>query len=119
MNYEKTIFDCSVEGRVGFQLPPFDLASTNPMEGVSEKLVRTSEIRLPQVSELDVVRHYTKLSMKNHGVETGMYPLGSCTMKYNPKINEKLASYEEFSELHPLVPSSFAQGSLELLYRLQ
>ena len=119
MKYEKTIFDCSVEGRVGFQLPPFDLASIKPMEGVNEKLVRKSEIRLPQVSELDVVRHYTKLSMKNHGVETGMYPLGSCTMKYNPKINEKLASYEEFSELHPLVPSSFAQGSLELLHRLQ
>lgn len=119
MNYEKTIFDCSVVGRVGYNLPPADASLPDPVKEVDEKFLRKSEIRLPEVSELDAIRHYTQLSMKNHGVETGMYPLGSCTMKYNPKINEKQATIEEFTDLHPYAPRRFAQGSLELMYRLQ
>ena len=74
---------------------------------------------MPEVSELDVVRHYTNLSNKNFGVDTGFYPLGSCTMKYNPKINEELASMREFSGLHPLQPAETAQGALELYWNLQ
>ncbi len=88
-----------------------------------QKLLPTSLIRerapgLPELSEVDVVRHFTGLSRRNFGVDLGFYPLGSCTMKYNPKINEDIAGLPGFTALHPLVPESAAQGSLELMYRL-
>ena len=82
-------------------------------------MLRETPAELPEVSELDVVRHYTNLSNKNFGVDTGFYPLGSCTMKYNPKINEELAAMPEFAELHPLQDARSAQGALELYYNLQ
>jgi len=69
---------------------------------------------IPQLSELDVVRHYTRLSTWNFGVDTGMYPLGSCTMKYNPKLNEKLAGLEGFASAHPLLPASLSQGDARI-----
>ncbi len=73
----------------------------------------------PELSEVDLVRHYTRLSSWNFCVDTGMYPLGSCTMKYNPKINEKLARLPGFSAAHPLLPASLCQGALELMYGLE
>ena len=82
-------------------------------------LVRHSEIELPKVSELDALRHYKELSDKNFCIEKGFYPLGSCTMKYNPKVNELLASLEGFVNLHPLAEDEDCQGALELMYKLQ
>ena len=81
--YDKLIFELSKEGRTGFSLP--ESKGTMPRDG---KVWRQAPLELPQVSEPDVVRHYTNLSQMNFGVDTGFYPLGSCTMKYNPKINE-------------------------------
>ena len=94
--YDKLIFELSRPGRCGFSL-----ADSKPAE-IPASLRRSSAPALPQVSEVDVVRHYTNLSQMNFGVDTGFYPLGSCTMKYNPKINEEIASMPAFAGLHPL-----------------
>ena len=81
-------------------------------------MLRKESAGLPELSEVDVIRHFTGLSRRNYGVDLGFYPLGSCTMKYNPKINEDIAALPGFSALHPLVPESAAQGSMELMYKL-
>lgn len=88
-------------------------------EGISSKLLREGDIGLPQLSELEVMRHYKELGDRNFCVESGMYPLGSCTMKYNPKVNEYLASLEGFTDLHPLMSDEDSQGALQLMYNLQ
>ena len=110
--YDKLIFDLSKAGRQGYSLP------ANKWEtSVSELpagLRRAEAPVLPEVSELDVVRHYTNLSQMNFGVDSGYYPLGSCTMKYNPKINEEIASMPAFAGIHPLQPASTVQGVLRL-----
>ncbi len=110
--YDKLIFDLSKAGRQGYSLP------ANKWEtSVSElpaALQRAEAPALPEVSELDVVRHYTNLSQMNFGVDSGFYPLGSCTMKYNPKINEEIAAMPAFAGLHPLQPASTVQGALRL-----
>ena len=114
--YDKLIFDLSKEGRQGYSLP------ANKWEAsVSELpagLLRAEAPDLPQVSELDVVRHYTNLSQMNFGVDSGFYPLGSCTMKYNPKINEEIAAMPAFAGLHPLQPAGTVQGVLRLYKEL-
>ena len=114
--YDKLIFDLSKEGRQGYSLP------ANKWEAsVSELpagLLRAEAPALPQVSELDVVRHYTILSQMNFGVDSGFYPLGSCTMKYNPKINEEIAAMPAFAGLHPLQPAGTVQGVLRLYKEL-
>ena len=89
------------------------------LNSISQEFLRTEDIGLPQLSEIEVMRHYKELSDKNFCVETGMYPLGSCTMKYNPKVNEMLANLEGFANLHPLQSDEDAQGALELMYNLQ
>ena len=89
------------------------------LDFLDEKFLRKDEIGLPKVSELDAMRHYKELSDKNFCIEKGFYPLGSCTMKYNPKVNELLASLENFTNLHPLQNDSDCQGALELMYKLQ
>jgi len=89
------------------------------LEGISEKFLRNSSIGLPQLSEIEVMRHYKELSDRNFCIETGMYPLGSCTMKYNPKVNELLANLDGFANLHPLSSDEDSQGALELIYKLQ
>ena len=114
----RTIFDLSVPGRTGFSLPACDVPETAPEELVPTRYLRSEAPALPEVSEVDVVRHYTGLSQKNHGVDAGFYPLGSCTMKYNPKINEDAADLPGFTSVHPLAPESTVQGCLEILYRL-
>jgi glycine dehydrogenase subunit 2 len=117
VNYDKLIFEWSAKGRQGFELPRpvYTAYSLNDL-GTHR---RKSELFLPEVGELDVLRHYTNLSHKNHGVETGFYPLGSCTMKYNPKINEEMASLPSFNQIHPLQRASEVQGALKLYHELQ
>ncbi len=116
--YDKLIFELSRPGRKGYQLPA-DNFGTDGLSEIPADLMRQKAPELPEVSEVDVVRHYTNLSNKNFGVDTGFYPLGSCTMKYNPKINEEIAAMPEFSALHPLQDVNTAQGALELYYNLQ
>ncbi len=116
--YDKLIFEISRPGRKGYQLPA-DNYGKDALAAIPSDLLRKNAPELPEASELDVVRHYTNLSNKNFGVDTGFYPLGSCTMKYNPKINEELAAMPEFASLHPLQPAETAQGALELYYNLQ
>ncbi|MDE6716568.1 MAG: aminomethyl-transferring glycine dehydrogenase subunit GcvPB, partial [Muribaculaceae bacterium] len=116
--YDKLIFELSRPGRKGYELPA-DNYGCDALKDIPSGLLRKESPELPEVSELDVVRHFTNLSSKNFGVDTGFYPLGSCTMKYNPKINEEIAAMPEFSGLHPLQPSETAQGALELYWNLQ
>ena len=114
--YDKLIFELSKKGRTGYSLPA---SRWEDVDELPEGLRRGDDPELPQVSEVDVVRHYTNLSQMNFGVDTGFYPLGSCTMKYNPKINEEIASMPGFQGLHPLQPSSTVQGAMEVLKGLE
>lgn len=112
------IFEKHKEGRCGFSYGASDVAGAKPL---AVKFCRATEARLPCLSELDVVRHFTNLSRLNFSVDTNFYPLGSCTMKYNPKFTERIAAFEGFSQLHPLLPQlsgggMLAQGALEVLY---
>ena len=109
--YDKLIFELSRPGRTGYSLP----ASFTTAPAVPGNLARKSPLDLPEVSEVDVVRHYTNLSQMNFGVDTGFYPLGSCTMKYNPKINEEMASHPLFTGLHPLQPAETVKGAREVI----
>ncbi|MBT2687066.1 aminomethyl-transferring glycine dehydrogenase subunit GcvPB [Bacillus sp. ISL-47] len=113
------IFELSTAGRIGYSLPEMDVPETDLSELLPEGYLRIEEPELPEVSELDIMRHYTALSKRNHGVDSGFYPLGSCTMKYNPKINENVARFNGFAHLHPLQDESSVQGALELMYDLQ
>lgn len=113
------IFECSTPGRVGYSLPEMDVPEVNLSSLLPEGYLREDAARLPEVSELDIMRHYTALSRRNHGVDSGFYPLGSCTMKYNPKMNENVARFNGFAHLHPLQDESSVQGALELMYDLQ
>jgi glycine cleavage system P protein (glycine dehydrogenase) subunit 2 len=99
--------------------PPTEDGGVEPIAGIPERLRRKRRLSWPELSELEVVRHYTRLSQMNFGIDTSAYPLGSCTMKYNPKVSEKLARLPDAQELHPYQPESTVQGSLELLWRLE
>jgi len=116
---EPLIFELSSPGRRAWSLPGLDV----PERGL-ERLLPADQLRrepaeLPEVSEVDVVRHFTRLSQRNHGVDIGFYPLGSCTMKYNPKVNEVAAQMEGFAHVHPYTPEELVQGALELMYEMQ
>ncbi|KXA36943.1 glycine dehydrogenase subunit 2 [Staphylococcus lugdunensis] len=113
------IFERSKEGRYAYSLPQSDIKTDAVSSILDEKFIRKVKAELPEVAELDLVRHYTELSNKNFGVDSGFYPLGSCTMKYNPKINEKVARIPGFAESHPLQDEDQIQGSLEIIYSLQ
>jgi glycine dehydrogenase subunit 2 len=114
---EPLIFEISAAGKRGFLLPPLDVPAK---EKVLEGFPQREEINgFPEVSELEVVRHFTRLSQTNYCIDVGIYPLGSCTMKYNPKINEKIVSNAEFLDSHPLAPEDLVQGNLELLKKLE
>ncbi|RBW68447.1 aminomethyl-transferring glycine dehydrogenase subunit GcvPB [Bacillus taeanensis] len=119
VEHNELIFESSRPGRVGASLPPSDVEKVNLSDKLPKHLIRSVPAELPEVSELQLVRHYTALSNKNHGIDNGFYPLGSCTMKYNPKINEDVARYDGFSRIHPYQPAETAQGALKLLYELQ
>ncbi|EPY2280739.1 aminomethyl-transferring glycine dehydrogenase subunit GcvPB [Clostridium sp.] len=118
-DYNKVIFELSSEGRKGYRLPNLDVPEVELSELLPKNLLREDEIELPEVSEVDVVRHYTALSNKNYTVDNGFYPLGSCTMKYNPKVNEDMAALSGFSKIHPLQDENISQGALELMYDLK
>lgn len=117
--YDKLIFEISKEGRTAYSLPKLDVNEL-PLESIiPSQFINEKEVELPEVSEVDVVRHFTNLSNKNYGLDTGFYPLGSCTMKYNPKINEDMAALSSFADLHPYQPEETVQGALELMYNLE
>lgn len=114
----KTIFEKSSIGRKGYTLPANDV-NIDLEHCIPEKFQRKTAVELPEVSELDVMRHFVELSQMNHFIEKGFYPLGSCTMKYNPKINETLARNPGLTDIHPLQSDKTMQGALEILYELQ
>ncbi len=116
---QSLIFEISKPGRIGYSLPALDIEEINIEDVIPTDYIRIEEAELPEVSELDIMRHYTALSNRNHGVDSGFYPLGSCTMKYNPKINENVARFAGFSHVHPLQEEETAQGAMELLFDLQ
>jgi glycine dehydrogenase subunit 2 len=118
-SYQNLLFDLSKEGRGGHYLPDCDVPEQNIEHLIDKRFLRKGLPDLPEVAENEIVRHYIALSTLNHHVDRAMYPLGSCTMKYNPKINEKLAANPLFSELHPSQQEDEIQGGLQILYELQ
>lgn len=115
----KLIFEKSVPGRRGMRLPAGDVPLVPLDELLPPHLRRAEPAALPEVHEAEVVRHYIALSRRNYGVDNGFYPLGSCTMKYNPKVHERIATLPGLVDLHPLMPEELAQGILQTLYELQ
>ena len=116
--YGKLIFELSNPGRQGYSLPKNKIQGYS-LDQLPQQTLRGSQPELPEVDELTVTRHYTNASNNNFGVDTGFYPLGSCTMKYNPKINEEVAALPGFTNLHPLQPDYTVQGALELYDKTQ
>lgn len=116
---QSLIFEISTPGRIGYSLPEMDVTEVALEEILPAEYIRTEEAELPEVSELDIMRHYTALSHRNHGLDSGFYPLGSCTMKYNPKMNESVARFSGFADIHPYQDLKTVQGALELMYDLQ
>jgi glycine dehydrogenase subunit 2 len=115
--YGNLIFELSHKGRCGASIPAH--ADAQGVGALPESLLRNTPLALPEVDEPTVVRHYTNMSTNNFGVDTGFYPLGSCTMKYNPKINEEMAALPAFAGLHPMQPDATVQGALRLYWLLQ
>lgn len=116
--YDKLIFELSKPGRKAYNLPELDVEDKCIKNFIPEEFLSDTELNFPELSEVDVIRHYTNLSNKNYGLDTGFYPLGSCTMKYNPKINEDIARLDGFANVHPYQMEGCTQGSLQLLYEL-
>src|SRR3569833_3231203 len=115
---EPLLFEISRPGRLGVELPACDV----PVKSIEELLPGASlrkSLDWPELSEPEVIRHFTHLSQDNYSIDSGFYPLGSCTMKYNPKINEDVARMPGFARLHPSTPDTHAQGALEVLYNMQ
>src|SRR6476469_5489011 len=117
---EALIFERSHTGRVGYRLPKLDVEETNIDSIIPAEFRRDDDLDgVPEVSEVDVVRHFTRISTWNYSIDLGMYPLGSCTMKYNSRLNEKVARIAGFAGLHPFTDAEDAQGALEVIYQLQ
>lgn len=116
---EPLIFERSSEGKRGIDVPKSDVGDVRPEDVIPADLLRTGIDGFPEVSEADVVRHFTRLSQWNYGVGTGFYPLGSCTMKYNPTVNEDIARLSGFARIHPYQPEGISQGALQLMYELE
>lgn len=112
------IFERSAPGRRGYRLPDLDVPAVPVGDLIPQDFLREEPPALPEVSELEVVRHYTQLSRRNHGVDVGFYPLGSCTMKYNPRVHEDVTSLPGLAAIHPYQPEETVQGALELMYNL-
>lgn len=113
------IFELSQPGRVAYSMPACDVPEEEVSSLIPSELLRAKPAELPEVYEVDVIRHYTALSRRNFGIDNGFYPLGSCTMKYNPKINEDVARFPGFAKIHPYQPEASIQGALQLLHELQ
>ncbi len=116
---EPLIFELSASGRTALSLPSCDVPEVPVEMLIPVELLTQREPQLPELSEVDVVRHFTRLSTLNYGLDSGFYPLGSCTMKYNPKVNERLARLPGFTAIHPYQPESMTQGALQLMAELQ
>ena len=116
---EPLIFEHSRPGRIGFSLPEADVPLVDASASIPAEDLRTHATDLPEVSEVEVIRHFTRLSTWNAAVDLGLYPLGSCTMKYNPRVNEKTAALPGFAQAHPLQPPELSQGFLELAWKLE
>src|SRR5512136_1358914 len=117
----KLVYEKSIPDRRAVRVSPSDVPTS---VNIHKRLLRDRPAELPEISELDVVRHFTELSRRNFGVDTNFYPLGSCTMKYNPKVTERIAAYPGFAHLHPLLPQLrmggiLTQGALEVLYEME
>jgi len=119
MSVEKLIFELGAPGRRAATMPAMDVPAESLESVIPAGMLRQEPAPLPEVSEIEIVRHYTHLSQRNFGVDTGFYPLGSCTMKYNPKLNEDMAALPGFARIHPLQPDSTVQGALQLVYELE
>ncbi|MBN2537243.1 aminomethyl-transferring glycine dehydrogenase subunit GcvPB [candidate division WOR-3 bacterium] len=113
---EKSLFELSESGRRAWSLPGLDVPAVDPSREFGD-LARAGN-DLPELSEIDIVRHYTRLSALNHHVDKGFYPLGSCTMKYNPKVNERAARLDGLADVHPFTPETACQGALQLMHEL-
>lgn len=116
---EPTVFELSRAGRIGFSLPVDDVPDIEISEWLPDQFKRSNKLDLPEMDQLSVVRHFTRLSRQNFSIDSHFYPLGSCTMKYNPKINDVVAGGPGFTQIHPYQPESHAQGILEVMYRLE
>jgi glycine dehydrogenase subunit 2 len=116
---EPLLFEQGGEGRRGYSLPRWDVEPVEVRQVMPSQFLRKELEGFPQLSEVDVVRHFTRLSQWNYGVDSGLYPLGSCTMKYNPKVNEEVARWEGFASLHPYTPEDLCQGALKLMYDME
>src|SRR5262245_52610547 len=115
---EPPIFERGSPGRSGASLAPLDVPEVDPARALGE-LARRTPAGLPEVSEPEAIRHFVRLSQWNYSIDTQFYPLGSCTMKHNPKVNEWAARLDGFAGLHPLTPEHLAQGAFEIMVRLQ
>jgi glycine dehydrogenase subunit 2 len=117
---ENLIFERSQPGRIGYRLPALDVEETSLESLVPSNLLRNDDLEgVPEVSEVDVIRHFVRMSTWNYSIDLGMYPLGSCTMKYNSRLNERVARIAGFANLHPLTEEHDAQGALEVIFELQ
>jgi glycine dehydrogenase subunit 2 len=116
---EDLIFERSSPGKVGYQLPALDVPEVDPAQLLGADSVRDAIEGFPEVSEVEVIRHFTRLSTWNYAIDLGMYPLGSCTMKYNPRINEAVARLEGLAWSHPYQPESLSQGAMEVVAKLE
>ncbi len=117
---EQLIFERSQRGRIGYRLPPLDVEAA-PLENLVPRAFRRDDDleSMPEVSEVDVIRHFVRMSTWNYSIDLGMYPLGSCTMKYNSRLNERVARIDGFANLHPLTHERDAQGALQVIFELQ
>src|SRR6267142_6471781 len=117
---EQLIFERSQKGRIGYRLPPLDVEETPVDRLIPRDFQRDDDLEsVPEVSEVDVIRHFVRMSTWNYSIDLGMYPLGSCTMKYNSRLNERVARIPGFANLHPLAEEQDAQGALQVIHELQ
>ena len=116
---EGLIFEQSAPGKRGMELPPLDVPAADPRAVLGADYTRDAIEGFPEVSEIEVLRHFTRLSTWNYAIDLGMYPLGSCTMKYNPRVNEFIARLDGIATEHPYQPQELSQGCLKILAMLQ
>src|SRR3954464_10890333 len=116
---EPLLFEMSSPGKIGYQLPQLDVPDIEPESALGAENVRASIEGFPEVSEFETLRHFTRLSTWNYSIDLGLYPLGSCTMKYNPRVNETVARAEGLAWAHPYQPEELAQGCLEVIGTLE
>src|SRR5580693_540402 len=116
---ELLLFERSSPGKVGYQLPPLDVPAVDPAAALGQQNTRAEIAGFPEISEVEAIRHFTRLSTHNYAIDLGLYPLGSCTMKYNPRVNEQVARIEGLAWAHPYQPESLSQGILEVMGTLE